>query len=385
MANINISRMTAALPLSSLFVLLVQAIAGDDPAVLADVIDTAAHQKYASVSGLYWYTDLPAAQEAAREQGKPILSLRMLGRLDDDLSCAKSRLFRATLYANAELAGFLRENFVLYWSSERPVPVITIDFGDGRRVTTTATGNSAHYVMDADGRVLDVLPGLYSPDAFRSELEGSLALAAEVRAASVNDRAARVLAYHERESTEATQALAKLDAVRVRVFDATGSSVERGQRMTMTKALIEVRPLRSLGAALREKSYSADEVVLWATAGGTLYPRGGKPVLDERSRALVLKLHDGALPSALRGTDAQHDAVIAQLEQHIIADSALNQLVLRTQISREIVRRAGDPDFASLNTWIYDNVFHTPAADPWLGLLPRTSFTGLPGDGVVLP
>jgi hypothetical protein len=262
---------------------------------------------------------------------------------------------------------------------------MTIDYGDGRKVTTTVTGNSAHYVMDAEGTVLDVLPGLYSAAGFQSELEGSLALAAEVRGVSAKERAAKVLAYHQREAADATRSLAKLDGVRIRVDDPSASSVEMGQRMTMSKAMIEVRPLRSLGASLRAKAYSPDEVALWAAAGGTIYPYGSRPVLDNRSRHLVLQLHAGNLPENLRGTDAQHTAVLSQLEQHILADSALNQLVLRTQISREIVRRAGSADFASLNTWVYANVFHTPAADPWLGLVPRNAFTGLPGDGVVLP
>jgi hypothetical protein len=35
-------------------------------------------------SGLYWHKDLHAAQAAARESGKPILNLWLLGRLDDE-------------------------------------------------------------------------------------------------------------------------------------------------------------------------------------------------------------------------------------------------------------------------------------------------------------
>ena len=68
----------------------------------------------------------------------------------------------------------------------------------------------------------------------------------------------------------------------------------------------------------------------------------------------------------------------------MVADSALNQLRLRPQIEREIVRRGGHVDFATLNAWIYAEVFHTPKQDPWLGLLPRDAFTGLRGDGVVI-
>ena len=86
----------------------------------------------------------------------------------------------------------------------------------------------------------------------------------------------------------------------------------------------------------------------------------------------------------MRATGEQLDAMIARLEQTIVADSALNQLRLRPQIGREIVRRGGRIDFATLNAWIYAEVFRTPKQDAWLGLLPRDVFTGLPGDGVVI-
>src|SRR6478672_6182351 len=62
-------------------------------------IDAVAGQKDASASGLYWYTDLEQAKAAAASEGKPILSLRLLGNLDSEYSCANSRFFRAVLYA----------------------------------------------------------------------------------------------------------------------------------------------------------------------------------------------------------------------------------------------------------------------------------------------
>jgi hypothetical protein len=60
----------------------------------------------------------------------------------------------------------LRERFVLHWKSVRPVPIVTIDMGDGRILRRTITGNSIHYILDQDGRVLDALPGLLGPRAF---------------------------------------------------------------------------------------------------------------------------------------------------------------------------------------------------------------------------
>ncbi|MEO8054300.1 MAG: hypothetical protein ABI768_04060 [Acidobacteriota bacterium] len=135
-------------------------------------IDAAAHQRDAAWSGLYWHTRLPEALAAAKREGKPVLSLRLLGRLDEELSCANSRFFRTALYANAAVSDELRRNWILHWESVRPAPKVTIDFGDGRTLVRTITGNSLHYVLDADGRATDVFPGLWGPEEFLRRVRG---------------------------------------------------------------------------------------------------------------------------------------------------------------------------------------------------------------------
>jgi hypothetical protein len=370
---------------------------------LAARIDTIAHQKYATVSRLYWYVNIEAAKAAAREEKRPILHLRMLGSLADDLSCANSRLFRATLYANHELSEFLRTRFVLYWSSERPVPRVTIDYGDGRILERTTAGNSAHYVLDEHGNVLDVIPGLYAPAAFRHELENSLNLAAAVRDTSDSERARLVSDYHSRLAASArrdwerfasTPSMSRLRQGLTQPRNET--SLAAAQRATMTKMAIEVRDLRVFAAGLAPEAVRDDQVELWSTAGQQLYgldvmrqvPRSGRAMretpglLDDASRTLVVRLHNAGSPRLLTSGEAL-SAMIARLEQSIAADTALNQLRLRPQISREIVRENGRIEFSALNSWIYAQVFHTPTEDAWLGLLPRDVFTGLPGDGVV--
>ena len=144
----------------------------DDPEVaeLRQHIDTTAAQRDAYASGLFWFTDLEAAKAEARKTRRPILSLRLLGNLDEEYSCANSRFFRTVLYANTEISRTLRDHYVLHWKSVRPAPLLTIDMGDGRRIKRTITGNSIHYLLDPDGRVLDALPGLYSPQAFLTAL-----------------------------------------------------------------------------------------------------------------------------------------------------------------------------------------------------------------------
>ncbi|MEO8706273.1 MAG: hypothetical protein ABI867_39955 [Kofleriaceae bacterium] len=351
-------------------------------------IDRVAGQRYATVSRLYWYTDLAQAEAAAQAAKRPILALRMLGRLDEDLSCANSRLFRATLYANADVSKFLRENFVLYWSSERPVPKVTIDYGDGRKIESTTTGNSAHYVLDADGHVLDVLPGLYAPIAFKAELTNSLALARSVRGVSEAKRLAIVERYHHSllaEQQAAWKRVARTPYILGSRQLSGMSSIAKAQAVTMSKARIELPTLRYVGLDAGQPPDAA----MWAAVGQVLYgigdlkgprqPRPPVPVTDARSRALIAQLHGAATADEL----AQ---LIERLEHHLVADTALNQLQLRAQTSALIVADTSRMTvFETLNAEIYDSVFHTPKTDRWLGLLPRTDFTGVPNDGVVKP
>lgn len=140
-------------------------------------LDAVCAQKDAHTALLYWFTDLDAAIIEARRTRRPILSLRLLGRLDDELSCANSRFFRKALYVDPAINQLLRQRFVLHWQSVRPVPLVTIDFGDGRRLTRTLTGNSAHLVLDPTGRAVDALPGLFAADVFARLLDAAHAMA----------------------------------------------------------------------------------------------------------------------------------------------------------------------------------------------------------------
>ena len=139
---------------------------------------------------LTWHKTMEGALAAAAKRKKPILSLRLLGRLDQELSCANSRFFKKWLYPDRRVAKLLEDRFVLHWQSVRPVPIITVDFGDGRKLVTTITGNSVHLVLDQRGRPIDALPGLFTADAFVR-----LASAAADLAETLPD-AARLAGWH---------------------------------------------------------------------------------------------------------------------------------------------------------------------------------------------
>ena len=70
-----------------------------------DALNFVAQQKDAWSQGapLFWFNNIEAAKAAAKKAEKPILSLRLLGKLTDEFSCANSRFFRAALYANTDV------------------------------------------------------------------------------------------------------------------------------------------------------------------------------------------------------------------------------------------------------------------------------------------
>ncbi len=373
-------------------------------AALASTIDRVAAQRYATVSRLYWYTDLDGAKAAARSSGKPILSLRLLGRLDEDRSCANSRFFRTALYSDPAVATLLREKFVLHWSSERDIPRVTIAFPDGRRIESTVTGNSLHAVLDADGQVIDALPGLYMPPAFVVELGNSLELATSLVGKAAAARAALIQAYQGQVVVDARAAWAAASGTialpttaRLGARADVESLLAAGQRASMSKAMIEVPMLTRLSAGT-DPGKAPDDVRLWGAIGEALYGIGGLTLgpttarlgstaalvpRDQASPPHILGPATRALMTAVHGEGGptSPDVVIDRFELSMAADTAKNELALRPQIAQRLTD--GPMTFDAFTAWVYPEVFAMPRDDAWLGLLPRTDFTGLPDDGVV--
>lgn len=205
-----------------------------DAAQLA-ALDRMAGQKDAIKSRLYWHTDFAQALAEAKATSKPILSLRLLGRLDEELSCANSRFFRKTLYVDPNTVALLRDRFVLHWESLRPVPILTIDYGDGRVEKRTVTGNSIHYLLDSSGRVLDAIPGLVDVPSFRQELTSFAEL---TTAAPVTDD--RLSVYYQSVNRRA------VDYARPVVPNALARNSADFSVPAMTKTFVEGPALRAL-------------------------------------------------------------------------------------------------------------------------------------------
>lgn len=352
-------------------------------------IDAVAGQRDAYASGLYWYTDWDAARAAAKASGKPILSLRLLGTLDTEFSCANSRFFRTALYANREVSAALRDGFVLHWKSVRPVPRVTIDFGDGRKVERTITGNSIHYLLDADGRVIDAFPGLYGPQAFLRRLQEAAKVAQATRDLPAAQRAEYLRAWHAaaarqddaewaRDVRRATgrPAVARLAKAEVRKAEAAPTAVEAA-KAAAAKTMGERRIVAAVAPDRAVTSVSDADAALWQQVAALHL---GEARLDDGSLSLMrTKVAAGGepLPELAR-----------TFERAMAEDTVRNEYNFHRQIHAWLAARPGSAeamfagDVTALNERVYAELFLTPSSDPWLGLVPRDAYSALEGDGV---
>jgi hypothetical protein len=372
---------------------------------LREMIDQVGGQRGCAVSRLYWYTDLEAAKAESARRGRPILSLRMLGKLTDEYSCANSRFFRTALYSNKDVSEFMRTNFVLHWQSVRPVPRVTIDFGDGRKLERTLTGNSAHYVLASDGTPLDVLPGLYSPLAFRQWLWTGARFAGKYEKATLADRGMLLQAFHTHERDGLLRrwdldiqrlGAAKADLVTTRINGAIESA-----RLAGEAALAALPPKAAAAAKVAVGKSAAEAPMLrFANLGGTWMERGMDEELwqavanlhredvklDEASVAVVRKEFPAAVAMrAAVSKTAVEDPVlrlVRSFEDSMSLDTVRNEYLLHRKIhERFAARDAITADVNQLNEWVYADLFLTPSSDPWLGLAPNDVYTALENDG----
>jgi hypothetical protein len=99
------------------------------------------------------------------------------------------------LFSNPQIAAYINENFEPTWQSVRPVPTVQIDFGNGNVIKRTLHGNIATYACSSDGKVLDVLPGLYKPKSYLDALKQFNLLAQFATRDGKIDQS-RLLQYH---------------------------------------------------------------------------------------------------------------------------------------------------------------------------------------------
>ncbi|MBD2250373.1 hypothetical protein [Nostoc parmelioides] len=343
-------------------------------------LDALCQQRDCYASRLYWYTDIEQAKAAAQASGKPILSLRLLGKLDQDLSCANSRFFRVALYPNAEISHLLQDRFILHWQSVRPVPKVTIDFGDGRKLERTITGNSIHYVLDESGRPIDAIPGLYSPKAFLQKLQQAELVAQEYHQLPVANRDAFLKKYHsDRLQAIQTQWTADLSQLGINSFP----------RLTESPNNTNQPPTAELAGSLAVSKMAVERPLL-----RTIQPTNSRETLakitDEESWNKIAQLYiadtklDQNSVALIRAKTkaANVQQLVKNFESVMALDTVRNEYMLHSQIHQWFVEGNQTNDVAILNEKVYAQLFLTPNSDPWLGLAPDGIYSAIDNDGI---
>ena len=356
---------------------------------LSLALDTVSQQKDSYLSGLYWYTDLDQAKAAARAAGKPILSLRLLGKLNEEFSCANSRFFRAILYSNEEVSNMLREKFILHWQSVRPAPRVTIDFGDGRKLERTLTGNSIHYILDSAGYTVDALPGLYGPTAFLRELtaiEGLLRQPANLQ----DGNRVQTISLYQRDR------LNKLTLAWLADVEKTGGKIPEGfvvskredgtpealriKTLAITKMVTEENILQRMTAGSEALERVTDRYT-WERISVLHYSDN---LLDERSTGLIRRQTQNALRAeeSEKTLDNALTRLVVKLQTNMAMDTVRNEYLMRTKLYAWLIADRGRSDLETLNKKVYAELFLTPASDPWLGLFSPETYVALDGGGI---
>ena len=374
-------------------------------ALWRDAIDQIGGQRGCTLSRLYWYTDLDKAQAEAARTGRPILSLRMLGKLTNEYSCANSRFFRTALYSNSRISDYLRNNYVLHWQSVRPVPQVTIDFGDGRKLRRTLTGNSAHYVMAAGGEPLDVLPGLYGPRQFADWLQRLHTFHAQYAAADKSERADKLAQFHRERRAEVYRQWAddvqklgdeELTVVAQRIDRAIESAQKEGGKSPLAVAAsrLAYAKMQAETPLLRFANFSgpfietATDDSLWRRIADL---HRGEVKLDKTSMLVMrAEFPRAAVAGQVAVTKrVQEDPVLRLVrvfEDSMALDTVRNEYLLHRRIHEQFADAAPQTaDVDALNEWVYAELFLTPSADPWLGLAPPDVYTALDEDGRIEP
>jgi hypothetical protein len=228
------------------------------------------------------------------------------------------------LFSSADIAGYVSAGFEPVWVSVRPVPMVTIDFGNGHKITRTLHGNIATSVCDADGKVLDILPGIYRPDEYRKQLEQFALLYRYVRSTGFDTQSNTVAKSYHKCQLERLKADQPVDVL---VYNAVAD---------FGKARIE-NPIKLLASADADKVMQRDPVT------GAIRVPGSNP------------------------PDTQPKPVGVAGWKELAADTRINETIRRRQI-HEHLAATGPVPVDGVVKWLYKDVLHADLDDPMLGL-----------------
>ncbi|HJZ10525.1 MAG TPA: hypothetical protein VJ521_00145, partial [Acidobacteriota bacterium] len=264
------------------------------------------------------------------------------------------------------------------------------DFGDGRKLEGTITGNSIHYVLDAEGRPLDALPGLYGPRAFLRSLARVQEVHNLVKGMDLGARMVALDNYHRasvRMLTNDWIETARKAGGKIPEYLIPATSTDGAPRaidiapLAITKMISEINMLRAITRDAEALGKVTDE----ATWNKIALQHLSDATLDKRSIGLIrrqtLKLfenNDGsATPAETKLTN-----LLRKLQMSIALDTVRNEFMLHTKLHALLVADPTRFDVERLNEKVYAEIFHTPRSDPWLGLFSPETYMALEAGGM---
>lgn len=223
------------------------------------------------------------------------------------------------LFSSDPVATFINNQFEPVWVSVRDVPTVTIDFGNGSKIVRTLNGNVATYALTADGTILDILPGIYRPEAYLNQLDQMAKLHRYVSFAADGKRMdQRLKDYHTKQA------------------ELIGAGQEPGRIvMNFSAAISKARIENPLKFAIGDAAKTAE------------------------------KFTPKTVPVSTTPESKASENLIGWKE--LTEDTTLNETVHRKAIHEKLAAMSGAKP-TDITKWLYKNVLHADLDDPTLGL-----------------
>lgn len=244
------------------------------------------------------------------------------------------------LFSSDTVAKAMNDQFEPVWVSVRDVPLVTIDFGNGHKITRTLNGNVATYALRPDGTVLDILPGIYAPEEYVAQL-GQMRLlnqyAYGFAAGGDMKPGERLANYHAAQA----KLLGEGKAAGVLVFN---------KMAAISKARIE-------------------NPVKFTLAGEPVPPphRPNGPNGDASPAQIAVQQYQQAGGPKPEATPASKAAETLRGWKELAEDTKLNETAHRKAIHAHLAK-AGVVQPKDVTKWLYKEVLHADLDDPYLGL-----------------